>query len=182
MTAGYDPADDQSDRRQEGESDVDDDGAGAYAALFGLDGPGLAATAPPLYLPRVPGRDYPEVMSELREWVAELMERFGHLDHTVIPVCWWRHCGHVEILQALRDHERVSYVDTAAGTAGMTWQRELFFAEVRLREWTGYFGCASGHKDPIRQVRVHDDQAWKAQLKAERDRRDRAAVRAALAD
>ena len=180
MTASDDRADDESDRREEDESEQDDDGAAAYAALLGLDSPGLEATAPPFYVPRVPGRDYPEVMSELREWVEELVERFGHLDHTVIPVCWWRHSGHVEVLQALRDHERVSYADTAAGTAGMSWQRELFFAEARLREWTGYFGCASGHKDPIRQVRLHDDQAWKAHLQAEWERRDMAAMRAAL--
>jgi hypothetical protein len=182
MTADCGNADDEYDRREEGESEEDDGGAGAYAALVGLDSADLEATAPPLYVPRIPGRDYPEAMSELREWVEELVERFGHLDHTVIPVCWWRHRGHVEILQALRDHERVSYADTAAGTAGMSWQRELFFAEARLREWTGYFGCASGHKDPIRQVRVHDAQAWKAHLEVERERRDLAAMRAALED
>jgi len=76
----------------------------------------------------------------------------------------------------------VSYADTAAGAAGMSWQRELFFAEARLREWTSYFGCASGHKDPIRQLRPHDDQAWKSQMEAEHRRRDQAAMRAALDD
>lgn len=165
-----------------GPEDAEVEEAAAYAALLGMDGPDPDATAPPVYVPRVPGRDYPEVLSELAEWVDELVERFGHLDHTVIPVCWWRHNGHVEVLQALRDHERVSYSDTAAGTAGMSWQREFFFAEARLREWTGYFGCASGHKNPIRQLRLHDDQAWNAHLQAERERRDRAALQAALAD
>ena len=140
---------------------------------------GSAEAAPPLYIPRVPGGDFPDAMAELRSWVEELVTRFGHLDHSVIPSCWWKHNGHVEILQALMDHERVSYGDRAAGTAGMAWHREFMVAEQRLKDWTSYFGCASGHKEPIEQRRLTDETEWDAFLAAEVERRNREAEKEA---
>ncbi len=107
-----------------------------------------------------PPRTSPTTWPTLREWVEELVERFAHLDHTVIPVCWWRHNSHIEALQALKDHERVSYADSANGTAAVEWHRAFLVIETRLREWTGWSGCASGHKDPIRQRRDIDEAEW----------------------
>ena len=52
----------------------------------------------------IPGATHwPEVLAveaaaqweELRVWVEQLQERFSHLDHHVVPRCWWRHNEHV---------------------------------------------------------------------------------------
>ncbi len=79
------------------------------------------ATSGPHCRPPTP----PSEWEELRGWVEELCQRFAHLDHHVIPRCWWRHNEHVEALAALRDHERSSFSDTAPATAPVDWFRAL---------------------------------------------------------
>ncbi len=108
---------------------------------------------------------------QLRAYVEELVVRFAHLDHTVIPSCWWRHSGHVEALQALRDHERVAYSDNSPGTAATDWHRAFTLIEGRLREWTGHSGCAAGHKEPLTRLRPVDDEDWEQMLLADAERR-----------
>ena len=103
--------------------------------------------------------------------MQDLLERFEHLDHKVIPACWWRHNGHVEALQALRDHERMSYAESSPGQAATSWHREFQFIEARLREWTTYYGCGQDHRPTSRQPWLIDEEAWEAHLQAERQRR-----------
>jgi len=91
-------------------------------------------------------REWPK----LRSWVEGLMARFSHLDHHVIPRCWFRHNGHVEALCALRDQERVNYGETAPGTAGVDWHRAFRDIEGRLREWTAQLACGATHEPRIR--------------------------------
>jgi hypothetical protein len=167
----------------EPDPDNEDDGADgrvALARLYAADGPAdMEVFRGPMHWPSEPAADVTEDMVELRAWVEELVERFVHLDHTVIPVCWWRHNSHVEALQALKDHERVSYADSANGTAAVEWHRAFLVIETRLREWTGWSGCASGHKDPIRQLRGIDQAEWEEHVEGVRTRREAGALRAA---
>lgn len=158
----------------------DDDlegGRAKVAYLQSVDvGDDLEAFAAPVYWPSIPSVDFPAEMDGLRRWVEQLIERFEHLDATVIPACWWRHNGHVEALSALRDHERVSYSESSPGKDGADWHRAFVLIEARLREWTGWLGCASGHREPIRTVKVVDGDEWQGYLQAEKSRRQKREV------
>ena len=98
--------------------------------------------------PEIPAVDAEGQWEELRSWVEELQDRFAHLDHHVIPRCWWRHNEHVEALSALRDHERSSFSDTAPATAPFDWFRALRDVTALLRAWTGELSCGAVHQDP----------------------------------
>ena len=170
----------------EPDPDEEDDGEGgkvALARLYAADGPAdMEVFRGPLHWPSEPAADVADDMADLREWVEELVERFAHLDHTVIPVCWWRHNSHIEALQALKDHERVSYADSANGTAAVEWHRAFLVIETRLREWTGWSGCASGHKDPIRQLRPINEAEWENHVRAQVERRHQREIETACSN
>ena len=159
-----------------------DEGREALARLFAADGPADLEDddfAGPLYWPGVPATDIAETFGELRAWVQALFDRYEHLDHRVIPPCWWRHPGHAEALQALREHERGTFADSSPAQAATSWQHELQFTEMRLREWTAYYGCdQSNHKVPSRCPRPVDDD-WDEMLAEEQVlRRQRELARA----
>ncbi len=97
--------------------------------------------------PEVLGVDAVARWEELRAWVDQLQERFSHLDHHVVPRCWWRHNEHVEALSALRDHERSSFAATAPATAPVDWFRALRDVTALLRSWTGDLSCGAAHQD-----------------------------------
>ena len=119
------------------EADIDERLA-EVAELFGTDGPpDLDDIAGPVHWPDVAAVDATQEWESLRRWVDQLIGRFAHLDHHVIPLCWWRHNGHVEALAALRDHERVCYAESSPATAAVDWHRAFRDIEARLREWTG---------------------------------------------
>ena len=183
MSDGYGPDVADDDTLGEAEPDDEDDGADgrvALARLYAADGPAdMEVFRGPLHWPSEPAVDVADDMAALRGWVEELVERFAHLDHTVIPVCWWRHNSHVEALQALKDHERVSYADSANATAAVEWHRAFLIIESRLREWTAWSGCAAGHKDPIRQRRGMDEAEWENHVAEVSARREAEALRAA---
>ena len=81
----------------------------------------------------------------LFKWVDDLRSRFSHLDHHVIPPCWYRHNGHVEALSALRDHELISFMDSAPATAPLDWFRALRDISSMLRSWTSENSCSTSH-------------------------------------
>jgi len=108
----------------------------ALAKLFETDELlDLDEIAGPFHWPNLSADEAAREWPALRSWVERLMERFPHLDHHVIPRCWFLHNGHVEALVALRDQERVNYGETAPGTAAVDWHRA--FRDVRP-------DCASG--------------------------------------
>jgi hypothetical protein len=125
----------------------------------------------PLYWPGVPAADSATAWSDLRRWVDELLERFPHLDHHVIPMCWWRHNGHVEALAALRDHQRVCYDDSSPPTAAMEWHRAFRDIEARLREWTSTLACGATHDPRGRSARATDESEWDQFVAADSERR-----------
>jgi hypothetical protein len=115
------------------------------------------------YWPSIPADQAEHEWHELRTWVDQLRQRFAHLDHHVIPRCWWQHNEHVEALCALRDHERSSYADTAPATAPLDWIRALRDTATLLRTWTADQACGAQHQDPpSRQPAPDDEQTWRA--------------------
>jgi hypothetical protein len=161
-----------------------DDGPQAKVADPRSDdwGDDLDTFAPPLHWPSIPSVDYPVEMDSLRRWVKQLVERFEHLDTTVIPACWSLHNGHVEALAALRDHERGAYTESSPSKDGVDWHRALALIEARLREWTGWLGCASGHREPIRTTRTIDPDEWDKHVQQEQRRRQRRELAAGTPD
>lgn len=156
------------------------DGPGALSRLFAADGPadldeGLFQG--PLYWPRIPAADIEVELSDLYAWVQGLLERFEHLDHKVIPPCWWLHNGHVEALAALHDAERSAYTDASPGSAGTGWHRDFQLIESRLREWTALYGCTAKEHKAKARVKVSDPAPgtpeWEAHIASERQIRER---------
>ena len=130
------------------------------AALFAGDGPDFDEIAGPLHWPTVSSGEASKHWAELRRWVERLIERFPHLDHHVIPLCWWRHNGHVEALVALRDHERMCYSNSSPPSAGLEWHRGFRDIEARLREWTSTIPCGSQHDPRTHPERRVDEDEW----------------------
>ena len=109
----------------------------ALAKLFDADDPtNLGELAGPIYWPDLSPSEAEQEWYLLRAWVDQLVLRFSHLDHHVIPRCWFRHNGHVEALAAFRDQETANYSDTGA-RALRPWSGTTLFVISRLV-------CASG--------------------------------------
>jgi hypothetical protein len=155
----------------------------ALARLFDGDGPpDLDEIGGPIHWPDLTGGEAAMEWTALLTWVEQLMVRFPHLDHHVIPRCWFRHNGHVEALTALRDHERVTYGDTAPGTAAVDWHRAFRDIEARLREWTGQLACGATHEMRSRQSHLIEPDEWKNFVDDDASRRDRPGVIGGLAE
>jgi hypothetical protein len=115
----------------------------------GADDPDFDLLDGPTHLPSRTARERDRAMTQLREWVPELVRRFA-IDTRVIPPCWERHNGMVEALQALRDHERASYAETAPLTAAVEWFAAFREVEARLTQSAALTQCSlqehrSGH-------------------------------------
>jgi hypothetical protein len=123
------------------------------------------------YWPRVPATDASARWGELRVWVEQLQERFSHLDHHVIPRCWWQHNEHVEALCALRDYETSSFIRTAPPTAPAAWLRALRDVGELLRAWTAELGCGSVHQSRAAGVSAPPTEEWETFVHADVERR-----------
>jgi len=138
---------------------------GSSIDIYGTAGPpDMDTFTPPLFWPAIPAADIGATWADLRAWVEGLVVRYPHLDHHVIPPCWWRHPGHVEALQALRDHERSSFSTSAVPTAATDWQWRFALIEGRLREWTAHAGCAAAHRVMSVGVVEPDPEEWGAMI------------------
>ena len=135
----------------------------------------------PIHWPDLAADEAAREWPALRSWVERLIERFTHLDHHVIPRCWFLHNGHVEALAALRDQEWVNYGETALGTAGVDWHRAFRDVEGRLREWTGQLACGAVHEVRTHQVRSSDSVEWDKLVNDDVSSRDARAVTRTLA-
>ena len=112
------------------------------------------------YWPAIPADKTASEWRELRAWVEQLQKRFPHLDHHVIPQCWWRHNEHVEALVALRDHERISYLPVAPATAPVEWMRALRDISALLRAWAAEYACGASHQEPQGTLRPDSWEGW----------------------
>jgi hypothetical protein len=155
----------------------------ALAKLFAAEvSPGLDEVAGPMYWPDLSFGEADQEWDSLRAWVEHLVARFPHVDHHVIPRCWFRHNGHVEALVALRDQERINYSDTAPGSAAVEWHRAFRDIEARLREWTGQLACGATHEVRAHPIRSLDSDEWDQFVNDDVNRRDTQAVASTLAE
>lgn len=153
----------------------------ALAKLYEADGPSdLDEVTSPTFWPDLTPAEARAEWAVLRAWVEHLVERFGHLDHHVIPRCWFRHNGHAEALAALRDAERVNYADTAPGTAGVEWHRAFRDIEARLRDWTGQLACGATHDPRTWPIHPLDPGEWEQFVNDDAARRNHQAISAAI--
>jgi hypothetical protein len=136
----------------------------------------------PFHWPSLTADEAAREWPALQFWVDRLMARFSHLDHHVIPRCWFLHNGHVEALAALRDQERVNYAETAPGTAGVDWHRAFRDVEVRLREWTSQLACGASHEPRTRQSHPITSGEWDVFLQEDVERRRDQMVDEAVAE
>ena len=125
----------------------------------------------PTYWPGLGAVEAAERWEGLRRWVEALCRRFPHLDHHVVPQCWWRHNEHVEALSALWDHERSSFSGTSPATAPLEWLRALRDVGALLRAWTAESGCGASHREPPARLRALDDDDWERHVAADVARR-----------
>ena len=164
-----------------GERELEVERLAALAKLFDADGPpDLEGITGPTYWPELSGDEAADEWAVLRAWVEQLMVRFPHLDHHVIPRCWFLHSGHVEALAALRDHELVNYGDSAPGSAAVDWHRAFRDIEARLREWTGQLACGPTHETRSRPSHLIDPVVWEQFVSHDANHRDRQAVSSAV--
>jgi len=119
---------------------------------------------------------------ELLAWVTALQERFTHLDHHVVPHCWWRHNGHVELLVALRDHERSSFSTSAPATAPMDFFRAFRDATAMLRSFTAELSCARAHEEQTARPRPIATEEWESFVAADVARRQEREIESAVDD
>jgi hypothetical protein len=160
------------DRATERGSHAADERLSALAKLVQSDGfLGVDEIPGPLHWPNLTANEAAREWPALQSWVDQLMARFSHLDHHVIPRCWFLHNGHVEVLAALRDQERVNYDETAPGTAGVDWHRAFRDVEIRLREWTSQLACGATHEPRIRQAQPITPGEWESFLHKDAERR-----------
>jgi len=165
----------------EGDEALEGQRVAALAKLYEAGGPiDLDEIDGPMYWPGIPPGAVHEEWEALLAWVEQLVVRFAHLDHHVIPRCWFRHNGHVEALAALRDQERVNYADTAPGTAGVEWHRAFRDIEARLRDWTGQLACGAAHEPRTRPSHPLDRGEWEQFVNDDASHRDQRAMSAAL--
>jgi len=136
----------------------------------------------PTHWPAIPAADAAAEWDDLAVWVEALRSRFAHLDHHVIPRCWWRHNEHVEALAALRDHERSSFSATAPVTAPVDWLRALRDVAALLKAWTAEVGCGASHQDPPVPLRNVDSKGWEAHVAGDIARRRQREIDAAATD
>jgi hypothetical protein len=155
----------------------------ALAKFFEADGLlDLDEITGPIHWPDLSADEAAREWAQLRAWVERLMARFSHLDHHVIPRCWFLHNGHVEALAALRDQERVNYGETAPGTAAVDWHRAFRDIEARLREWSAQIACGATHEPRTRQAHVTTSGQWDAFIEEDVECRSRRAIDDALSE
>jgi hypothetical protein len=152
-------------------ADIDD-----VRGLYSMGTPDLDEIPTATHWPSLPAETSATAWDQLRQWVDELQNRFDHLDHHIIPACWWRHNEHVEALAALRDHELVSFSEIAPATAPMDWLRALREITIMLRDWTADLTCDSTHQNPPARLRPANNAGWDEHIAADATRRQQAAI------
>jgi hypothetical protein len=98
-----------------------------------------SSAGPPTHWPTLSADEAAYEWDDLRRWVQEYEQRYP--SPAVVPPCWYRHINFVELLTALRDHERASFARGAPGTTAMEWQHARYQAEVQLDLWRKRLTC-----------------------------------------
>jgi hypothetical protein len=119
-------------------------------------------SAPPIQWSELTAEEAEQEWPALRAWVNQLQRRFPHTLR--LPTCWWQHNDLVELLAALRDHERASFGPSAPPTAAIEWHRAFRDTEVRAETWIRRLGCSvPGREHPD----VSTSDAWQHFIEAD---------------
>jgi hypothetical protein len=103
----------------------------------------------PVHWPSLTGDEARDRMRELDDWVSDFVRRFA-VEPRFVPPCWAQHGALVEILSALRDHERADYADTASPPAAMDFIRAGHDAQIFRAEQVAQPQCSvAGHRDDL---------------------------------
>jgi len=103
----------------------------------------------PVHWPSLTDDEARDRRRELDDWVNHFVRRFA-VEPRFIPPCWAQHSALVEILSALRDHERADYADTASPTAAMDFIRAIHDAEIFLADQVAKTQWSvAGHRDDL---------------------------------
>lgn len=108
----------------------------------------------PMHVPSLTVAERAAAMDDLAVWVDRLIVRFA-IDARTLPACWARHNGMVEVLAALRDHERASYADDADPRSAVDWLRAYRETAQLLTEQAALTQCSvHEHRDPPPRTRI----------------------------
>ena len=99
----------------------------------------VATTPRPIAWYRLTPEEAAEEWDALRRWLDEVRIRFPSM--TRLPECWYRHNELVEILSALRDHERICFAPTGHASGPVEWHRSFREVEARIEVWVKRFAC-----------------------------------------
>ncbi|GAA2501543.1 hypothetical protein [Terrabacter carboxydivorans] len=103
----------------------------------------------PVHWPSLTDDEARDRRRELDDWVNDFVRRFA-VESRFIPPCWAQHGALIEILSALRDHERADYADAASPTAAMDFIRAVHDAQIFLAEQVSKTQCSvAGHRDDL---------------------------------
>jgi len=160
----------EEEQEEEGARAATEQALSAYHALFGGDDDAAPEPPGPTDWRKITAEDAPAAWADLREWVEELVCRYPHLDHHVIPPCWYRHNEHVEALVALRDFERLAFFPSSPASSPYNFQVALAQIEQRLRDWTAFAGCLGEHREPPPRRQISESE-WTAFIQADVERR-----------
>jgi hypothetical protein len=143
--------------------------------------PSAEEIAPPLHWPSLTPAEAEAQWPQLAAWVDALRARFEDCDTHVVPRCWYLHPSIVGALQALRDHERVSYSSKAPGASGTDWHRAYRDITGILKLIVAKLKCEREHVAPIERPATDpdafhkfmtDDVAQRRQLALQRAMQD----------
>lgn len=129
----------------------------------------------PIFWPALRADEAEREWDALRRWVEQLRIRYPYM--TRLPECWWRHNDLVEVLSALRDHERACFSPLAPATAAVEWQRALRDMEMRMEIWIKRLTCTvpgRGHETQVSSEDVPPDE-WTEHVERDVARRSRSA-------
>jgi hypothetical protein len=145
----------------------------ALARMLSSQGPpDPTEQGPPTYFPTLTSEEAVEEWEYLRARVEQLVARFPHLSPDAVPVCWYRHPGHVEALAALCDYQRACFGHSALPTDAVRWHRAFRDIEDRIRAWTTAAGCTTdGGHHPSPPPPAIDEDDWTAFVAEETARR-----------
>lgn len=130
--------------------------------------------APPVHWPSLSAAEAAYEWEDLRAWVQQFQQRYP--SGQTLPSCWWRHPHIVELLAALRDHERASYARSAPSTAAMEWQQARHQAEVQLDLWIKRLTCGVPGRGHPPLAGPDGESEWAAHVRQDVERRQQIAM------
>lgn len=96
----------------------------------------------PAHWPTLTADEAAHEWHDLHTWVGQYTKRYPAARG--VALCWWWHNDMVELLAALRDHERACFGTGAPATAAMEWQLARVQVEIQLAGLSKRMTCNLG--------------------------------------